>query len=147
MVASHRKSSFDQDYILILGCAIRKDGSLYPLIRGRADRAIAFYKKQKETTGHAPILLPSGGQGSDECMAEGEAVRRYLLEQGIPESDILAETESANTLQNMQFSKKIIDQNHKDAKVLFVTTNYHVFRSGILANDAGLHAEGIASKT
>lgn len=147
VIASFRRPPLEQDYILILGCAIRKDGTLYPLIKGRADRAIAFYHKQKEATGHAPVLLPSGGQGGDECMAEAEAVRRYLLEQGIPASDILAETQSANTLQNMQFSKALIDEQKPDAHVLFSTTNYHVFRSGILANDAGLHADGIASKT
>ena len=147
VIASLRHPPMDQDFILILGCAIRKDGTLYPLIKGRADRAIAFYQKQKEATGHAPVLVPSGGQGADECMAEGEAVRRYLLEQGIPETKILAETDSVNTLQNMQFSKALIDEQNKDAKVLFSTTNYHVFRSGILANDAGLHADGIASKT
>jgi len=147
VIASFRRPPLEQDYILILGCAIRKDGTLYPLIKGRADRAIAFYQKQKEATGHAPVLLPSGGQGGDECMAEAEAVRRYLLEQGIPASDILAETQSANTLQNMQFSKALIDEQKPDAHVLFSTTNYHVFRSGILANDAGLRADGIASKT
>ena len=147
MIASFRRPPLEQDYILILGCAIRKDGTLYPLIKGRADRAILFYQKQKEAIGRAPVLLPSGGQGGDECMAEAEAVRRYLLEQGIPTSDILAETQSANTLQNMQFSKALIDEQKPDAHVLFSTTNYHVFRSGILANDAGLHADGIASKT
>ena len=31
--------------------------------------------------------------------------------------------------------------------MIFSTTNYHVFRSGILANDAGLHADGIGKKT
>ena len=133
--------------MLILGCAIRKDGTLYPLLKGRADRAIAFYHRQKEATGKTPVLVPSGGQGGDEVIAEGEAVRRYLLSQGIPESDILAETQSANTLENMKCSKALIDAQKPGASVIFSTTNYHVFRSGILANDAGLQADGIASKT
>ena len=34
-----------------------------------------------------------------------------------------------------------------DAKVCFVTTNYHVLRSGMLARKAGLDAEGLASTT
>ncbi|MBQ6093727.1 MAG: YdcF family protein, partial [Clostridia bacterium] len=126
---------------------IRKDGTLYPLLKGRADRAAAFYRRQKEATGKAPVLVPSGGQGSDEVMAEGEAVRRYLLSLGIPETDVLAETQSANTQENMKCSKALIDERKPDASVIFSTTNYHVFRSGILANDAGLHADGIASKT
>lgn len=147
VIAARRKPPLTQDYVLILGCAIRKDGTLYPLLKGRADRAAAFYRRQKEATGKAPVLVPSGGQGSDEVMAEGEAVRRYLLSLGIPETDVLAETQSANTQENMKCSKALIDERKPDASVIFSTTNYHVFRSGILANDAGLHADGIASKT
>ncbi|MGN0470664.1 MAG: YdcF family protein, partial [Acutalibacteraceae bacterium] len=49
------------------------------------------------------------------------------------------------TLENMKFSKEIIDD--VNAKVLFSTTNYHVFRSGIFASQAGLEAEGTGSKT
>ena len=147
VAAAHRKPPLCQDYVLILGCAIKKDGTLYPLIRGRADRAMEFYHAQKQQTGKAPVLIPSGGQGGDEVIAEGEAVRRYLLSCGIPEADILAETESKNTLQNMQFSKALIDARTPNARVIFSTTSYHVFRSGVLANSVGLSADGIASKT
>lgn len=147
VIAARRKPPLNQDYVLILGCAIKKDGTLYPLIKGRADRAIAFYQQQKEAGDKAPVLVPSGGQGGDEVIAEGEAVRRYLVSEGIPETDILAETASKNTLENMRLSKALIEAQKQDAKVIFSTTNYHVFRSGILANDAGLKADGIASKT
>ena len=34
-----------------------------------------------------------------------------------------------------------------DFKAAFSTTNYHVFRAGVLAEQQGLHAEGIGSKT
>ena len=147
VIAARRKPPLTQDYILILGCAIKKDGTLYPLIKGRADKAIAFYRDQKEAAGTAPVLVPSGGQGGDEVIAEGEAVRRYLLSEGIPETDILAETASKNTLENMRCSKALIEAQKQDPSVIFSTTNYHVFRSGILAHDAGLKADGIASKT
>ena len=147
VIAARRKPALTQDYVLILGCAIRPDGTLYPLLRGRADNAIAFYRRQKETGAAAPVLVPSGGQGGDEVIAEGEAVRRYLLSEGIPATDILAETASENTLGNMRCCKVLIEAQKQDANVIFSTTNYHVFRSGILAHDAGLKADGIASKT
>ena len=47
----------------------------------------------------------------------------------------------------MEFSKKLIDRRTKDARVIFSTTNYHVFRSGVWAGLAGLPAEGIGSHT
>ncbi|MBR4539393.1 MAG: YdcF family protein [Clostridia bacterium] len=137
----------DKDFIIILGCWFRKDGSLPPLLRGRADRAVAFWRGQKEKTGKEARFIPSGGQGKDEPMAEAEAMRRYLLSQGIPDSLILPETRSQNTYQNMEFSKAIIQETNPQGKAVFATTNYHLFRSGVWASLAGLPAEGIGSRT
>ncbi|MCF0134341.1 MAG: YdcF family protein [Blautia sp.] len=147
LIAAKRVPSFDKDYIIILGCGVRKDGTLYPLLQGRVDRALWFWQKQCETTGKRAVLIPSGGKGDDENISEGEAMKRYLLEKGVPEECILPETKSVSTLQNMQFSKEIIEQGNPEAKVIFSTTNYHVFRSGILAGKAGLKVEGIGSRT
>lgn len=47
----------------------------------------------------------------------------------------------------MGYSKKLIEARTSDAKVAYATTNYHVFRSGVWAGLAGLHAEGIGSRT
>lgn len=145
-VARH-EPPFDRDFIIILGCSIRKDGTLYPLLRGRVDRAIRFYHDQMEKTGKRAVFIPSGGQGSDEVISEGEAMKNYLVSQGIPEEQIIPETASKTTFENMKFSKQIIDEQKKGAKVVFSTTNYHVFRSGMIALSAGLHVEGIASRT
>ena len=137
----------DRDFIIILGCGFRKDGTLPPLLRGRVDRAIAFWKKQKEENGRTAILIPSGGQGKNEVMPEAEAMKRYLLEQGIPEEYIRIEDRSRTTLENMAFSRKIIDEMQPDGKVAFATTSYHVFRSGLWAAEAGVRAEGLGSRT
>ncbi len=145
--AAKHQPAMDKDFIIILGCWFRRDGTLPPLLRGRADRAIAFWRAQKEKTGKEAWFIPSGGQGKDEPMAEGEAIRRYLVSQGIPERLILPENQAANTYQNMDFSKAIIQKTNPRGKALFATTNYHVFRSGLWASLAGLPAEGIGSKT
>lgn len=145
--AARWKPSMDKDFIVILGCWFRKDGSLPPLLRGRVDCAVEFWRTQKAETGKEAILIPSGGRGTNECMPEAEAMRRYLLEQQIPAERIIPETQSRSTLENMSFSKRIIESIQAKRKTVFVTTNYHVFRSGIWAQDAGLHAEGIGSQT
>ena len=149
--ARRNKISFDKDYLIILGCGIREDGTLYPLLQGRADCAIDFYKAQLKATGKKAFFVPSGGQGPDECMPEGEAIKNYLLSQGIPEEQILPETKSVNTLQNMKFSKEIIEADSQsrqaDPQVAFSTTNFHVYRAGILASDAGMNADGMGAKT
>ena len=87
------------------------------------------------------IFIPSGGQGKDETISEAEAMRNYLVENGINEEDIIIENKSTSTLQNLKFSKKIIDRVNSNGKVIFSTTNYHVFRSGVIANNEGIDCE------
>jgi len=136
---------FDKDYIIILGCKIKKDGSLTPLLKGRVDRAIEFSRLQKENTNKDIVFIPSGGQGKDEVMSEAQAMKNYLLEQGINKKNILLEDKSKNTLQNITYSNKLI--NDKEKNIAFSTTNYHVFRAGVLATDKKINVEGIGSKT
>lgn len=145
--AAYRKIPYDKDYIIILGCAIRKDGTLYPLIQGRADRAIDFWNKQYQATGKKAVFVPSGGQGGDEIIAEAKAIERYLLEKGIPQELILTEDKSTTTHENMAFSKKLIDTRSENASIACSTTNYHVFRSGLLAQTVGVKADGIGART
>jgi uncharacterized SAM-binding protein YcdF (DUF218 family) len=145
--AANREPEYNQDFIIILGCQIGRDGKPLPLLRGRIDRALEFYHKQLAQTGRQACFIPSGGKGSDEVISEAECMKNYLVEQGIDESIIYPETQSATTLQNMKFSKKIADAHKENAAILFSTTNYHVFRSGMFSAKAGMKAGGIGAKT
>ena len=144
--ASHIPS-YDKDFVIILGSKIREDGTLTPLLKARVDKAIDFGKNQLDKSKKKIKYIPSGGQGSDEVIAEAHAIRNYLIEQGIDKKDIIIEDQSTSTIENMKFSKNIIDQKKKDAKICFSTTNYHVFRSGVIANQQGIEIEGMGSTT
>ena len=140
----------DRDYILILGCCFRKDGTLTPLLKARVDKALDFWRLQKKKTGKTAIIIPSGGQGRNEPMSEAKAMSNYIAGTDFPMEYVMLEDQSVNTFQNMQFSKKVIDGCDPDssgAKVCYVTTNYHVLRSGILANKTGVAAEGLGART
>ncbi len=145
--SSKRIPKFNKDYIIILGCMIKKDGSLTPLLKSRVERAIEFAKMQKLHTGKDIIFIPSGGKGNDEIISEAEAMEKYLIKQGISKKNILIENKSTSTYENINFSNNIIKEKNKDAKIAFSTTNYHVFRSGIIASNQGVSVEGIGSKT
>ncbi len=144
--ASHIPT-FDKEYVIILGSMIKKDGSLTPLLKSRVDRAIEFAKMQKENTDKDIIFVPSGGKGNDEIMAEAEAMRKYLISEGISDKNIIIENQSKSTIENMKLSNSIIVNDKKDAKVSFSTADYHVFRSGVIANECGIDCEGMGSKT
>lgn len=137
----------DIDYIIVLGCALRKDGTPAPLLQSRIDRAIKLCREQKEKTGKELTFVTSGGQGSDEIISESASMKNYLSERGIPEKQIIEENRSVNTLENMRFSYELIKTNNPNAKIAFSTNKYHVFRSGYFASCAGMRAVGIGAKT
>ncbi len=148
--AGRHEPEYDRDAVLILGCKIRPDGTLYPLIRDRVDRAIAFSKAQLAATGKQPVLIPSGGRGPDEPMAEAEAMAAYLREKGIPEEMILPEDRSTTTKENLRFSKKLLEESGrfpKELKAAFSTSSYHVYRGGMLAAGEGWNIDGMGSRT
>ena len=137
----------DKDFIIILGCGIRKDGSPTPLLRGRIDRALAFAEKQKAQTGREPIFVASGGQGPDEVISESASMKRYMIERGVPAERIIEEDRSTDTAENMRFSREKIMALDPQGKVAFSTTNYHVFRSGLYARRVKMRAVGMGAKT
>ena len=138
---------FDKDFIIILGCQIKKDGTLTKLLKGRVDRAIEFSQMQKEKTGKDLIFVPSGGKGTDEIISEAQAMKNYLMEQGIKEENILIEDKSRNTFENIKFSNKLIKDKSINSQIAFSTTNYHVFRAGTIASNQNINIEGIGAKT
>ncbi len=140
-----KKVSYDKDYIIILGCKIKKDGGLTPLLKGRVDRALSFRKEQLEKTGKDVIFIPSGGKGKDEVISEADAMKNYLIEQGIDKKNIIVENKSKDTYENIKNSYKLIK--NKKSNIVFSTTNYHVLRAGIIATEQNIHMEGIGSKT
>jgi uncharacterized SAM-binding protein YcdF (DUF218 family) len=146
----HYEPEKDKDFLIVLGCGLKKDGTPTPLLRGRLDRALAFAEKQIAETGKAPTFIASGGQGPDEPVPESAAMKRYLLEHGVPAERIVEENKSTSTLENMKFSKEKILENYSSSvpvKVAFSTTNYHVFRSGLYARRVKLRAVGMGAKT
>lgn len=149
ILATKHKVPYDRDYLIILGCAIRKDGTPTPILKGRIDRAIEFEQNQYAATGKHAYFIPSGGQGGDEVISEAECMKRYLLSYGVSEERIVKEDKSVNTYQNMAFSDQVIKGHSggKDVNIAFSTTNYHVFRGYTLAKKIGMVAQGLSAKT
>ena len=138
---------FNQDFMIILGCRVEPNGCPGKMLRDRVQLALDFGLNQAQTTKQTITYIPSGGQGSDEVISEAAAMSSYLQGQGVAPAQILMEDQSTSTRENMLFSKKIIDQKKTDARTVFATTGYHVFRSGVLAHRLGLKAVGIGCPT
>jgi len=147
ILCNFSRPKLNQHYIIVPGSGLI-DGKVPPLLAGRMDKAILFYHKQRKET-EAPKLVLSGGQGSDEPRPEALAMMEYALSKDVEACDILLEDKSKTTLQNMMFSKEIMDTHSKGKQYncIYATSNYHLLRTGIYAKMVGLKIEGIGSKT
>lgn len=114
---------YNQDFIIVLGAGLLNGTTVSPLLAKRINKAISFYEAQFKAKKTAPRLLMSGGQGSDEKLPEAVAMKEYAVAQGVPEGEILVETNSTTTYENMKFSKEIMDSLKPNGyKVIFPPT-------------------------
>ena len=132
----------DFDYVIIHGAGLIDGERVSKLLQDRLDKAIEVYRKDPTP----PKLIPSGGKGSDEKLSEAEAMKRYLLENGVPEDDIIVEDQSKTTYENLKYSKQILDSMDGRKYTALVTSNYHVYRALRYCREVGLKCTGIGSR-
>ncbi|MCH4057893.1 MAG: YdcF family protein [Lactobacillaceae bacterium] len=137
------------NYLIVLGAGLIDGNQVSRLLGARIDRAIRFANKQIAKGRPAPKIIFSGGQGPDEKLSEAQAMADYAIAHGWDPELVVLEDKSRNTLENMKFSKAIIDADHSVSKpnVRFFSNNYHTFRAGIYARMAGLPANGVGAAT
>ena len=133
-------SGSNYDAIIVLGAQVKPDRTLSVQLSWRMDAAIEAYQKK-----NVPIVV-CGAQGPDEPCTEAEAMREYLLKEGIPENSILSDPESFNTNENLENAKELLKEFPDIRRVLIVTSDYHVPRSLAIAQDVGFEAEGLGAK-
>lgn len=140
---------YKANYLIVLGAGLINGDTVSRLLGNRIDAAIKFANKQVKKGRPAPKIVFSGGQGKDEKLSEASAMANYAIEHGWDKDLIILEDKSVNTLQNMQFSKAIIqkDFGNEDAYIKFFSNNYHIFRAGLYAKMAGLAANGVGAPT
>ena len=68
------------DFVVVLGAGLLDGGRVPPLLASRLDRGHAVYRGLA-ARGNDPVLIVSGGKGSDERVSEADAMARYLTAQ------------------------------------------------------------------
>ncbi|MGI5893730.1 MAG: YdcF family protein [Candidatus Merdivicinus sp.] len=129
--AAH-KDSEPADYLLILGAGLRGEEMSLTLL-SRMQTAVSCEDGEK--------FVVSGGQGKNESIPEAQAMQNYLLGQGYSVERILTETQSTSTMENLIYSREIIEKDSgrpiQEVKIKIVTSDYHTFRAKMLAKRAG----------
>jgi len=118
------------DAIGVLGAA-EYDGKPSPVYRARLDHALALYHR-----GIAPLIITLGGPGGDQ-FTEGTVGADYLIARGVPEEDIIAETESRNT-EESALRIAVIARANGLHRLVIVSDDTHMFRIHAICAAEGL---------
>ena len=130
----------DYDTLIVLGAAVHGEKVTW-VLSNRLDTAYDYAVQHPGTT-----LVVSGGQGDGESVTEASAMAKYLAAKGIDPGRILMEDRAESTAENFAFSKTVIDERlGPDASIGFVTTRFHVYRAGRVAQKGGIPARGIGA--
>ena len=135
------------DFVIVLGSGLMDGGRVPPLLASRLDRGRAVYEAIAARGADGPVLIVSGGKGSDERVSEAAAMAAYLTERGFPADRIAREDQSRSTEENLLFSKAIMDRSRPDSRCVIVTSNYHVFRAAIIARRVGVDGQVTGAPT
>ncbi len=130
-VANHDEAQ-SADAIAVFGAA-EYAGHPSPVLHARLDHAVDLYRQHI-----SPLIITlGGGSDRDSGKTEGGVGRDYLLANGVPFGDIIAETRSIDTEQQVHRLAAIAKQNNL-RRIVVVSDGTHLFRIRELCHDAGL---------
>ena len=123
----------DERVIIVLGAGLHKDKPS-KLLQCRLNKAYDYAAAHPDT-----LVITSGGQGRDEWLPEGDAMRDYLIAKGLPADRLLAESGSTSTEENFAFSLTILREHGFDetTPIVYVSNAFHCYRAGKYAALAG----------
>lgn len=131
------------DAVIILGCRVQKDGKPSLMLRRRLEAAYEYLEENEDV-----ICVTAGGQGEDEPISEGKAMKEALVEMGIDGDRIIVEDLSVNTEENLKFSAELLKNMGIEVnEAAIVSDGFHLYRAKIFAQRAGLNSTSISSAT
>lgn len=131
--------------VIVLGSRIVA-GRVPPLLAARLQAAVDAAARC--TTADTPVpIVPSGGRGPDEDVAEGPAMARWLAEHGVPAERILIEDRARTTRENLTYGVALLREHEVPGPYLVTTNSYHAPRAAMEAMDLGLDVHALGAPT
>jgi uncharacterized SAM-binding protein YcdF (DUF218 family) len=117
--------------IVVLGAA-QYVGHPSPVLRARLEHAVALWRK-----GLAPRMILTGGTGEGDTTSEAAVGRRFVVQQGVPESAVVLEAKGRTTTESMRAVAAMMHAQQNDT-VILVSDPFHMLRLSILGRRLGL---------
>ncbi|MCX5296199.1 YdcF family protein [Streptomyces sp. NBC_00193] len=137
----------DVDFVVMLGSGLIGGDRVPPLLASRLRKGREIHDAQIARGGRVPLLLTSGGKGSDEKLAEARAMADWLIAEGVPQEHVRLEDRSRTTEENLLFSRTVMEAADPGYRCVVVTNNFHAFRAAMMARKAGVNGQVLGSPT
>ena len=122
--------------IVVMGFRLEPNGDMKPELLQRLQAALNSAEKYPQ----ALIICTGGSTAQNVPVTEAEAMKAWLMEQGIPENRIVAETRAASSLENARYTYQTLRENYPRVNTLaLVTSEYHIPRITMIFTAVGLY--------
>jgi len=128
---SNNSETVQADAAIVLGAEVWGEQPS-PVFRERINHAINLYND-----GYIHKIIFTGGRGDGAGLAEAIVAQRYAVEHAVPEGDILVETRSRTTEQNLYYANQVASDQSL-TRFLIVSDPLHMKRAMLLARDMGM---------
>ena len=118
---------------LVLGAAVSPDGTPSAFLRGRLDVAQQLY-----AAGKIKVIIVSGDNGT-VTYDEPTAMRNYLIDAGVPASQVVADYAGFDTYDSCYRARDIFGV----TQLVLISQAYHLPRSVVTCRALGLDAIGV----
>ena len=122
---------------LVLGAGVYSGGEPTAVLEGRLQTALGLYRN-----GKVGWFLVSGDNRAANYN-EPQAMRRWLLKQGVPGDKIIADYAGRRTYDSLKRAKVIFGLD----RLVVVTSDFHMPRALYLADHLGIVAYGVSDST
>lgn len=126
------KNEKDIDYVLVLGCGVKPDGTPSHMLYERVKKGAEVFLLSK-----ADKLLLTGDR-SGESYDEPGVMKKLALEMGVKENQIQIDDIGYSTFESIWNAKYI----YNAEKIVIITQPYHLPRALYIAKSLGLDAIG-----
>jgi uncharacterized SAM-binding protein YcdF (DUF218 family) len=134
VVAGRESAPGKADAAIVLGAAAYpREPS--PVFEERIRHGLELFR-----AGRVRKLIMTGGFGKGAAYSESETAKAWLLRHGVPPSQILTETRSHTTRQNLVEAQRLMKEQHLTTAFI-VSDPLHMKRAMIIAHDLGMKAE------
>ena len=109
-----------------------------PMLKQRLDTALEYLNTYPDAK-----CIVTGGKGDENNLSEAQCMFNYLTAADIAPDRVQMEDRATSTVENLKYVRSMLDTNEVD----IISSDFHLYRSGLIAKEAEFIPTLIPAKT